>query len=66
MSLPNNTVVNSWVVDGLENVYGWLQNFAGSEDFLVKVKSIFGNSFDGVKLEELRQKWVATEALFHK
>ncbi|MCT7953204.1 calcium-binding protein, partial [Ancylothrix sp. C2] len=36
-----------------------LQGFAGGEDFLAKIKTAFGESFDVNKLEELRQHWIA-------
>ncbi|MCL1467055.1 calcium-binding protein [Argonema galeatum] len=54
-----NQVTNSLVKDAVENAYSTLNSFAGSEDFLSKIKTAFGESFDATKLENLRQQWLS-------
>jgi hypothetical protein len=58
MSLPNHEFVNNLVIAGFEDAYGWLQDFANSEDFIVKSQQAFGDRFDPGKLETLQQQWV--------
>ncbi|MGB3533768.1 MAG: hypothetical protein WBA13_09645 [Microcoleaceae cyanobacterium] len=58
MSLPNPAIANNLVITGFEDAYGWLQEFANSEDFIFKSQQVFGNNFDTDKLETLQQQWV--------
>ena len=58
MSLPNQEFLNNLVIAGFEDAYGWLQDFANSEDFIFKSQQVFGDRFDVAKLETLRQQWV--------
>ncbi|MFB2893338.1 calcium-binding protein [Aerosakkonemataceae cyanobacterium BLCC-F50] len=55
-----NQVTNYLVEDALQNAYNTLNSFAGSEDFLSKIKTAFGESFDATKLEDLRQQWISS------
>ncbi|XWK86427.1 MAG: hypothetical protein U7127_19695 [Phormidium sp.] len=55
-----NQVTNYLVEDALQNAYNTLNSFAGSENFLSKIKTAFGESFDATKLEDLRQQWISS------
>ncbi|MCT7953180.1 hypothetical protein NG798_25610 [Ancylothrix sp. C2] len=47
-----------------QNACSVLQEFAGSEDFLAKIQTAFGDKFDANKLEELRQQWEAVNCKY--
>jgi hypothetical protein len=46
------------VANALQNVSTTLNQFAGSQDFLEKIKASFGENFDAGQLENLRQQWL--------
>jgi|GEM_PF-2493655 len=59
MYTTSYTVFYTVVESALETAKIYLKDFALSEDFQVKIQEVFGDRFDAVRLEELRQQWAS-------
>jgi len=57
VSNASDSATTQLVNDALQSSYAYLTHFANSEDFLGKIQTAFGDSFDAAKLENLRQQW---------
>jgi hypothetical protein len=57
ISNASDSATTQLVNNALQSSYTYLTQFANSEDFLVKIQTVFGDSFDAAKLEDLRQQW---------